>query len=101
MPTVFVREVMRFIKHHQIGIHAAPAAQGIEKLIAIDLSGADDQWGIRIVFSIPGEDAYLLRAELCAELLVLGICQGLEWAGVPGTPAGGQQSSDLFAGDPG
>jgi hypothetical protein len=43
MAAVFVCKVVRFVEHDQVRCDFTPASQRVEKLIAIDLSCADEQ----------------------------------------------------------
>ena len=53
-----------FVEHHQVRIHVAAAAQRVEELIAIDLSGADDEFSVGVVFAIASQDSHPICAKL-------------------------------------
>jgi hypothetical protein len=52
VPAVFVGEIVCFVKHDQIRTDFTAATQRVEKLIAIDLSRADDQRSVGVFFSV-------------------------------------------------
>ena len=79
----------------------ASAAQRVEQLIAIDFGRADDERRVRVLFPVACQDADALRAELFRELLILGVGQGFERAGVPGAASRFEEAANLFARDPG
>jgi len=53
------------------------AAKGVEKLIAIDLSGPNDKRSFGIFLAVPGENADILRPELVREFDVFRVREGL------------------------
>ena len=71
MSSNLVSEIVSFVKDHQISIHCRTATQRIEQLVAIDLGGTHDQWGVGIFLAITCENPNLLGAKLLAKLLVL------------------------------
>src|SRR5687767_14618832 len=100
MTTIFVREVMCFVEHDEVGGDITAAAQGVEELIAINLGGADYQRRFRVLFSIARQYADALSAKLVNKLLVFRVSECFQRRGVPCAPAAGQKPADLFAGDP-
>ncbi len=98
---VFVREVVRFVEHDQIGADFIATAQRVEKLVAIDLGGADDQRRVRVFFSVASQYSDFVRAEFVAELLVFGVCECLQGRRVPGATPALQKPTNLLARDPG
>ena len=71
MSAIFISQIMRFIEHHHIGTHFVATAKRIKQLIPKDLSRANDQWSVGILFSISGQNTYALCAKLFGEFSVL------------------------------
>jgi hypothetical protein len=49
--TFFIRKVMRLVNHHQIGVYNVSTSQRVEQLIAVNLSGSDNEGRIRSFLS--------------------------------------------------
>src|SRR6266404_1677380 len=98
---IFIGEIMCLVEHDQVRIDVAATTQRIKKLVAKNLSGADDQRCVSIFFAVAGQDSNLCRAKLVREFLILRVSQRFQRRRVPRTPAGLEQAPDLFACNPG
>ena len=99
MPALFVREIVRFVHHDEIGPQFAPFAQSVEELIAIDLRCPDDDGRVRALLAVACEYADVLSAEGFGKFLILLVRQRLQRTRVPDAAMGGEQPPDLFARD--
>src|ERR1043166_6854386 len=97
---LLVGEIVRFVKHDEVGADFTSTAQGIEKLIAINLCGPDDQRRVRIFLAVTGQYSHPPGTELVDELLVLGIRERLQRRRVPGASPVLEQAANLLARDP-
>src|SRR6185369_11700991 len=68
---IFVREIVRFVKHDEVGADFTATAQRVEELIAINLSGADDQRRVGIFLAVAGQYADVFSAEFVDKLVIL------------------------------
>ena len=92
---------MGLVEHHEVGLQFDPGVHGVVELIAQNFGGADDDGGVRLLPAVAGEDPHVDVAEGLGELRILGIAQGLERAGVPGSPAVLEDLPDGLLGNPG
>ena len=100
MTTIFVGEVVRFVEHDEIRTDFTTAAQRVEKLIAIDLGGADDQRRVGVLFPVAGQYSDRSAPNSSMNSWYFGVGERLQRRRVPGAPPALQKPPNLLARDP-